>query len=398
MQKRVAGLVTVGVVIFILGGVLVFFFAGGNEIQQSKTTPEDLTEDSSQVETVDRSNRPTPDELYMIIDSDGGRRSQVGFINSQGEIWIPPTYYGASKFREDKACVYKGRKAGFINKKGNFIIQPQYRNCGYFQDGIVPVSKNGKWGLINEDGETVAGFDYDGLFGVGPMFAAAKGELYGFINEKGDFIVEPKYETINRFVNGFAPVRTDGKWGFVDSQGREVIKPQYKNYWFFGDKLGTVKKDGKWGAINRSNEVVVDFQYYYLGQFSNGLAPSQKNNGDLMGYLKQSGEVAIAPKFEWAGHFQNGVAPVREPDKKIGFINPAGEYVIDPYFDKVAWNYPAAEWGDFSRELIPGFIEAERKGQRGTNTRLVWVNRDDQIVWGPEGDLAPRWEKRLGLE
>ena len=52
--------------------------------------------------------------------------------------------------------------------------------------------------------------------------------LNGFMDSKGQTIVEPKYKEVYDFAYGRAAVQnTNGKWGFIDVNGREVIPCKY---------------------------------------------------------------------------------------------------------------------------------------------------------------------------
>ena len=52
---------------------------------------------------------------------------------------------------------------------------------------------------------------------------------HGFIDKTGKEIVEPKYDYVYDFEEGFAKVELNGKHGFVDKTGKEVIPPVLKN-------------------------------------------------------------------------------------------------------------------------------------------------------------------------
>ena len=61
--------------------------------------------------------------------------------------------------------------------------------------------------------------------------------------------------------------------------------------------------------------------------------------GDKYGFINRAGEIVINPQFDYAGSFSEGVASV-EIGGKYGYINPTGEFAIKPQFDKA---------GDFSK-------------------------------------------------
>jgi hypothetical protein len=49
----------------------------------------------------------------------------------------------------------------------------------------------------------------------------------GFINKKGDMIIELQYDSGLPFSEGLASVKVDDKWGYIDTSDSIVIAPQF---------------------------------------------------------------------------------------------------------------------------------------------------------------------------
>ena len=62
-----------------------------------------------------------------------------------------------------------------------------------------------------------------------PLYCAPVNDLKGFINAKGEMVVEPQYIMAHDFSEGLASVFTEeeSKWGFIDATGKMVIAPQF---------------------------------------------------------------------------------------------------------------------------------------------------------------------------
>ena len=64
---------------------------------------------------------------------------------------------------------------------------PRYQNVHAYSEGLAAVQdKNGKW---------------------------------GYINEKQDWAIEPRFEDVQDFQNGRAGAKLNGKWGFINKKG-----------------------------------------------------------------------------------------------------------------------------------------------------------------------------------
>lgn len=65
---------------------------------------------------------------------------------------------------------------------------PQYRNVGQFREGLAPVQvSSGKW---------------------------------GFINQRKQWVIPPRFEEAKEFQDGRAAAKQGGKWGFINKQGQ----------------------------------------------------------------------------------------------------------------------------------------------------------------------------------
>jgi WG containing repeat len=81
---------------------------------------------------------------------------KFGYIDTQGNVAIEPTFSSAAAFSEGLAAASTGKLFGYINKSGVFQIEPKYAKAEHFSDGLAAVSTDGNhWGYINSKGEAV---------------------------------------------------------------------------------------------------------------------------------------------------------------------------------------------------------------------------------------------------
>lgn len=45
------------------------------------------------------------------------------------------------------------------------------------------------------------------------------GGKWGFVNERQEWIIQPRFEETRAFQSGRAPVKQNGKWGFINKRG-----------------------------------------------------------------------------------------------------------------------------------------------------------------------------------
>jgi WG containing repeat len=132
------------------------------------------------------------------------------------------------------------------------------------------------------------------------------------------------------------PVSRDGKWGAIDKNGNWQIEPRYLSMKEFFNRIALVKSEAGWIYVNTQG-TIISLNHYYLCQhnFSEGLARVQENK--KWGFIDVTGNYVIEPRFEGARDFSEGLAAV-EKDSKWGYIDKSGEFVIQPVL-RSAWDF-----------------------------------------------------------
>jgi hypothetical protein len=255
------------------------------------------------------------DELIPVILEEDGK---AGYIDQYGEFKIPTKFDVAFPFKEELAMVIVNEKIGYINKLGDYIVKPTFSLDGFsFKKGLDSL------------------FMSEGLVAV-----QVKGKGWGYINKKGKFVIEPQYEAASQFNEGFAAVKINGLYGYINNNGKMVIKPQFINALPFSEGLASVKINKDYGFINHAGEVVIKEQYYFAHSFHEGLAAVYKeltaNGGKTklgtnVGYINKTGEIVIPFEYEesFAVSFQEGLAPaIYGQYMNMGYIDYNGNAVI----------------------------------------------------------------------
>lgn len=286
------------------------------------------------------------DALALAKSSD--EESGYGFIDEDGEFAISPEFVNASVFREGIAWVVEeNQKPRGIDKKGNTKInlddlkvedvkclhEKRAAFSQYNEDGEK------RWGFINQKGEKVINPQYAKVdcFNEGLCAVENAEEEWGYINDKGDAVVSPQFKQANKFVNGKAVVvSSDGSYGVVDDEGSFVINPQF-DYMKSDGKRFLIQKGRQFGWINEEGDFVINPQFDRAFAFQgNDLTPVSKSGE--WGYIDQDGKYVITPQFVYAYPF-NGKLAVVSNGEDFGLINEEGQYEVNPQFDNVSKDY-----------------------------------------------------------
>lgn len=172
-------------------------------------------------------------------------------------------------------------KYGFMNSG---MVVPEnlpFDYAGNFKNGVAAVKKGDKWALISSAGGSVTEYvfedvlldEYEACINGGVIFAKSEGKYYMY-DAAGQKISEQGFEDARPFTGTQpAAVCIGGKWGFADNTGNIVIEPKYEDARSFSIGLAGVKENGTWGYINTNGQYRIESQYEDCKPFAtNGIA------------------------------------------------------------------------------------------------------------------------------
>ena len=312
------------------------------------------------------------DGLYLAVGE-----NENCYIKSDGSLLTGERWNNLSDFHEGLARIggktEAGYRYGYIDSNGEIRIDIQYGSAGYFSEGLADVrSDNGCVGYINQRGEMVIEPIWDYGYGFQNGFAIVfKGKtniiglpskgLYGVIDKQGYVISEPQWDNIEAYSDDLALVEKSGKYGYIDKRGNVVIEPQWENALSFSCGLARVRgKNGKYGFIDHSGKLIIDCEWDYATVFQdNGYARvfrgTLQGNGSpengCYGMINIRGEVVIEPYWDNAFNYMGGYASVQK-NGVYGLIDERGEVIIP------------LEWDDLSKPY-EGLLRATKDGKVG---------------------------------
>ncbi|MCD5325437.1 MULTISPECIES: WG repeat-containing protein [Pontibacillus] len=236
-----------------------------------------------------------------------------------------------------------GEKWGYIDRKGTIRIKPQYSYARDFQkNGLAVVEVDNRSGVIDTKGDYVVEPLYESV----TEFSEGRATVYkdnGFqvINEKGTILTPGPYPYIGSYQNGLAlfSLEKDGTtyYGYLNNQGEEAIPAQYLSADPFTDARAVVQvKENQFALINRDGNPFYTYNYPYVGNYGEGLLAFQEDRGGKYGYINERGRVVIEPSYDYVQAFKEGRAVVTVAEDYIfryGLIDQKGKQIIKPIYD-----------------------------------------------------------------
>ena len=194
---------------------------------------------------------------------------KYGFVNSKGSVVINPTFEYATSFNEGFATVADSSGSYIINNVGKIVtrIQPVWKyepdDVSGFSDGLVRVRKvGGGYGFINKKGEIVIDLQFDSYDFKEGLARVTVGDQFGFIDKKGQLVINPQYDGAGCFSSGLCIVKVGGDygyWGYIDKKNQMVISPQFnrESSDFIGE-IAAVRIASGWGVIDKKGSYLVN--------------------------------------------------------------------------------------------------------------------------------------------
>ncbi len=215
------------------------------------------------------------DERAIV--SKSGRKLMV--INTKGEIVkdLDKKIKAARPFKNGFAAIInESGKCGFINTDGDVIIKPSFDMAADFsEDGYVVVGKKGEdnitYSVLNSKGEKMFSFNSDKYSNVltgfvGGSMAVVKDDHIVYLDSEGKQMLKVGSLSGRKddygFYNGLTIfANDDGDFGVKDTEGNVVIKARYEDIQPNRDGTFIAKKDGKYSIIDDEGQQISSDTY-----------------------------------------------------------------------------------------------------------------------------------------
>lgn len=217
-------------------------------------------------------------------------------------------------------------------------------------------------------------------------------DKYGYFDEEGNIVIEPKFDGASDFWAGVAQVMLNDKWGVIDTKGNIVVEPKFD--YIEGQDPIVVKVNNKWGVYDKTGKVLFEPIFKNKLRFDDVI--SLVNLDDKYGFIDKFGNYVVEPKFDDADNSDpdNEFVWV-EVNGKFGLIDKQGNLVLEPIYKKVlsSSNFPQnllavkteKGWGLIDRQgnfvLEPkfGYINPLSEGRMAVQLDYEWGYMDENL-------------------
>ncbi|MGE0568612.1 MAG: WG repeat-containing protein, partial [Bacteroidia bacterium] len=229
-----------------------------------------------------------------------------GFIDTTGKYVISPVYDDVKAFHEELAVVNVNDSLFYIDKDNVRYINQTFSEAYSFYKGIAGVKKENKWFLIDRLGNKHSDFFDDMNELSEEKYIVKNNNLFGCINQHGDYIIPCELEKMGDFKNSAAYYTKDGKYGFIHIQNNYTAPALFDWLSNFDEKgIAVFKMNNRFGLINSKGQKLCDANYDQLLRISDSLYLAVVNN--KYGFISHSGCEILAVEYDY-----NPLIPITE--------------------------------------------------------------------------------------
>lgn len=243
----------------------------------------------------------------------------------------------------------------------DILVSGQSANQLPNQPFRLKIHQANKWGFIDQLGRVIIQPKFDIIREFYEYRAAFKKDnKWGFIDINGNVVILPQFEEVTNFVEGRAIFKKDTKRGLIDASGKIVIEPNIDDLYFVYEQRLAFIKNNKWGLMDLEGNIIVEPYFTQISDFSEGVAiysiESKKSsqeiglidrNGKIINKLSNNLNLSFEPDIR-SIRFNNGRLPVYKIDSDLlpldkwfdarvhslwGYIDRTGHTIIPLKYD-----------------------------------------------------------------
>ena len=189
-------------------------------------------------------------------------------VDSQGHSLFPASDFDTVGWRGFFEVANEDREVALVSKEGKLLTPFQYVSIQDFSEGLaVALTKDYKFVYLDESGHVALKLD-DNIkdadnFKNGLAIVRNQNKKYGFINKRGELVIDFLYDNAEIFdSNGYAVIGENERFGLIDALGNIIIKPLFKSLNRCEDTdFYIFQIQDKYGVIDCNNHIVVKAEY-----------------------------------------------------------------------------------------------------------------------------------------
>ena len=216
-----------------------------------------------------------PNTNHTLIKTTSAQK-RYGYVSDNGKVISPVQYTKALPFTDNSTWCFTDYTTCLLRKDGSRDTFSAIHRISAFYNGYGGLADRRKMAIIDSNGTLLSSYHYSrlGQYAEGLM-PAKKSRVFGYLDDNGEWAIEPQYYKAGPFVNGVAMVRYSPKYsnrkfyGYINREGEFTTKGKYTRAESINKQgYAIVRKGNQKGIINSKGELIIKPKYtkVYYGE------------------------------------------------------------------------------------------------------------------------------------
>ena len=256
------------------------------------------------------------------------------FYNADGKEMLGKDYLAVNDFDERSATVLTSRGWAIVAPDGKYLTEGFYRKIIKKSANIYELLAFPHIKVTDNKHNIIFSTQYAGLnFANEKLFIFNKDDKYGLLNEKGEVLIDNKYDDIQPFKNGLSVIKDKNRFGAINLKQQLILQPVYEKI-IIDSANGLLKtfENNHCQVFNRWGKAVTPVQYEEIKvqRYAMMLARQGKQ-----WFLQNSdGKIIGNNSYDYVNDFQD-LHAIAIWKNGAGLIDTKGNWVVEPVFDSL---------------------------------------------------------------
>lgn len=246
-----------------------------------------------------------PSEGLIPVAKSTKKCLEVNYLKPDGKLlfkkWAKSS--AVSPFVNGTAVIADGDNQYIVDKSGN-IISSTYRFILPQQNGTHIVAGTDGYGLVDSQGKEIAPTSWNLIVPADNGIHCARKEsngLFGYIDDKGNYIINPTYVDGRSFKGQTAPVKSEQGWGLINPDNQTVVECKWSDILPLStnsDNLCWVKQGDQWHCLDTaSKNFAFDAAFSKVNNFDESNLAVVANGAGMYGCIDRAGKMLIPTRL-----------------------------------------------------------------------------------------------------
>lgn len=237
---------------------------------------------------------------------------------------------------------------------------------------------------------------------------------WGFINQRGEMVIQPQFEIVDVFYNGSCIAKKDGKWGLIDKDG-EIRAAMFDTLIRISPNRLLAKQNGLYGVIDDQGNFTIEPAFLQVAPlyFSDSLYLGMLAN-NMYNVISPRGSLAVSEALTNCSPFEMGAAVIGTASQlddstakmlaavgmdgsKYGMINRKGKITVPAgTYDDIRFNEANACYTSFKTTHFEAGVPYGKFGLIDTTGNIICQPTYDEVPIYGDGLFAVQLNGKSG--